>query len=98
MGQVEAGVVDEEVEHRLPEVLVFQGSAEASSDHGPGELFAAAQAPDLGPPQRCEDAEVVGCLAEQVGHRPGETEGQSGPADVAAKAQVLVPAVLWQAL
>ena len=96
LGEFERRVVDEEVQHALPEVLVLQHLAQPGGEDRTGQCLPAAQATHLRPAEGGDGREVVRCLAEQVGHRPGEAERQAGGADVPAEAQVLVPAVLRQ--
>src|SRR3954469_21603663 len=98
LGEVERRVVDEEVQHALPEVLVLQHFAEPGSDDGTGQLLLTAEAPDLCPAQSGGGSVVVGSLSEQVGHCSGEAQWQADGANVLAQAQVLVPAVLRQDL
>ena len=97
LGEIEPGMVDEEVQHGFPEVLVLEDLAEPGGDDRTGQFLVAAQATHLRPAQGGESRVMVGCLAEQVGHRLGNSERQAGGADVLAQAQVFVPVVLRQA-
>ena len=87
-------MVDEEVQHALPEVLVLQYLAKPRADHRTGQRLATAQATYLCPAHGGGGRLVVRCLGEQVGHGLREAERQTGGADVLSKPEMLVPAVL----
>ena len=94
LGEVEFRVVDEESDHRDPEVLRLERPAQSGGDDRKGQCPRPAQPPDLAPPQRRLHREVVRGLEEVVGHHLGVRERQVGRADVPPGPDECEPALL----
>src|ERR1043166_5680846 len=91
-------MIDEEVQHGLPEYLILKHLAEASGDDGPSQLLTAAEATHLRPADRLNSRQVMRCLREPVCHCLGQPQWEVYGADVLTPAQMLVPLLLGQLL